>query len=90
MEELNELEEGIEPIESNVGPDVPHETHQVRVVKMSHSVEDPLVKNTQFSFGGWIYQCYDERSRRRKFIQRIGKIEIITPPDPKGEEVPDV
>jgi len=66
---------------------VPRETPQVRVVKMPHSIEDPLVKGIQFSFGGWIYLVYDERSRRRKFIQRIGKIELIEPEQVPEEEV---
>ncbi len=60
--------------------DVPRETPvgpRVKIVKMPNSIEDPLKKGTQFSFGGWVYQVYDERSRRRKFIQRVGKIEII-------------
>lgn len=67
-------------------------TPQARIVKMPNSMKDPMVKGKQFSFEGWVYQCYDERSRGRKFITRIGKIEIIEPPKAEsgGEVVPDV
>jgi len=50
---------------------------QVRIVKRPNSDKDPLVKGVEFSFCGWVYRCYDERSRNRKFIQRVGKIETM-------------
>jgi len=48
----------------------------VSVIKVPNNIDDPLQKNVTFSFAGWAYNVYDVRSRGRKFIQRVGKINI--------------
>jgi len=65
---------------------------KIVIRKMPHSVADPLEKGTEFSFGGWVYMVYDLRSRGRKFIQRLGKIETVEEdpkPAPENEGVED-
>jgi hypothetical protein len=47
------------------------------IVKAPHSVPDPLVRNRMFILDGWAYRVYDERSRGRKFLQRLGVVRII-------------